>query len=216
MSSVRLGCSGWSYAHWREPVYHGLPAGRWLGRYGELFPTVEVNASFYRLPTRHAAELWAERSPAGFVFAVKASRYLTHVRRLRDVRAGSARLLERMRPLAEAGKLGPLLWQLPETFPRDDERLAAALAALPDVRNCFEFRHPSWFCQPVLDQLAAAGAALVFGDHPARRFQMLEPTADWVYIRFHHGSRGVRGGYSPAELRGWARRIRGWSRRGDV
>ena len=213
---IRIGCSGWSYQHWRDPVYDGRPVREWLARYAEMFPTVEVNATFYRLPTLRTVAGWAERSPPGFVFAVKVSRYLTHVRHLLDVRDGGTRLRDRIRPLAESGKLGPLLWQLPETFPRDDERLAAALEAVPDVRNCFEFRHPSWFCEPVLERLAAAGAALVFADHPERRFQTFEPTADWVYLRFHYGSHGVRGGYSVRELEGWAERIRGWSTRGDV
>jgi uncharacterized protein YecE (DUF72 family) len=213
---VRIGCSGWSYAHWRKPVYGGAPSGRWLGLYAEHFPTVEVNASFYRLPTLRMARGWAERSPEGFVFAVKMSRYVTHIRRLRDVPVNVGKLIRRIEPLAEAGKLGPLLWQLPETFPRDDERLAAALRALPDGRNCFEFRHPSWFCPEVREMLAGAGAALVVGDRPERRFQTLEPTADWAYVRFHYGSRGRRGNYSDAELHEWAERIRGWARRGDV
>jgi len=211
-----IGCSGWSYAHWRDPVYDGAPAGRWLGLYAERFPTVEVNASFYWLPTLRMAQGWAERASDGFVFAVKMSRYVTHIRRLRDVPANVALLMRRIEPLAAAGKLGPLLWQLPESFPRDDERLAAALRALPGGRNCFEFRHPSWFCPEVRKLLADAGAALVVGDHPQRAFQTLEPTADWMYVRFHHGARGRRGNYSETELREWARRIRGWGRRGDV
>jgi uncharacterized protein YecE (DUF72 family) len=214
--TVLIGCSGWSYPHWREPVYERRPQREWLARYAELFPTVEVNASFYRLPSARMVQGWADRSPDGFTFAVKVSRYLTHVRRLREIADGAARLAERMRPLADAGKLGPYLWQLPENFHRDDDRLAQALAALPDGRNAFEFRHPSWFCTPVFDLLAGAGAALVVGDHPQRRFQTLEPTADWMYVRFHYGSRGVRGSYTPKELEGWAERIRGWRRRGDV
>src|SRR6266702_3371185 len=93
---VRIGCSGWSYQHWRDPVYHGRPAGEWLRRYADMFPTVEVNASFYRLPALRTVQTWADRSPDGFVFAVKVSRYLTHVRRLRDVGDGAARLLDRV------------------------------------------------------------------------------------------------------------------------
>jgi uncharacterized protein YecE (DUF72 family) len=124
--------------------------------------------------------------------------------------------MERIEPLAEAGKLGPLLWQLPETFHRDDERLADALSALPAGRNCFEFRHASWFCPEVREMLADAGAALVVGDHPERPFQTLEPTTDWAYVRFHYGARGRRGNYSETELQEWAERIRRWGRRGDV
>ncbi len=214
--TVLIGCSGWSYAHWREPVYERRPEREWLARYAQLFPTVEVNASFYRLPAARMVQGWAERSPDGFLFSVKVSRYLTHIRRLRDVGDGVRTLVDRMRPLSDAGKLGPYLWQLPESFHRDDDRLAGALAAMPDGRNAFEFRHPSWFCEPVFELLSAAGAALVVGDDPRRRFQTLEPTADWMYLRFHHGSRGVRGNYSPRELEEWAGRIRVWRGRGDV
>lgn len=216
MGTVLIGCSGWSYPDWREPVYGNSPEREWLGLYAQRFSTVEVNASFYRLPTRRAAQTWAERSPDGFVFAVKASRYLTHVRRLQGVRDGAARLLERIQPLADAGKLGVLLWQFPDTFHRDDERLSAALAQLPDIRNAFEFRHPSWFCRPVRQMLTGAGAALVVADHPDRPAPVHAPTAGWAYIRFHHGTRGRRGGYSLGELEPWARRITRWSRHGDV
>jgi uncharacterized protein YecE (DUF72 family) len=147
---------------------------------------------------------------------VKVSRYLTHVRRLRDAGDGFRRLHERIEPLADSRKLGPLLWQLPETFHRDDRRLADALVALPRGRHCFEFRHASWFCEPVYTILREAGAALVIGDHPQRGFQELERTADWTYVRFHHGRRGRRGNYAPTELRRWARLVAGWRRAGDV
>jgi uncharacterized protein YecE (DUF72 family) len=124
--SVRIGCSGWNYAHWRERVYpKGLPQRRWLEHYATLFDTVEVNTTFYRLPRREAVASWVEESPAGFLFAVKASRYLTHVKRLREMEEGVARFYERIEPLARSPKLGPVLWQLPPTFRRDDERLAS-------------------------------------------------------------------------------------------
>jgi uncharacterized protein YecE (DUF72 family) len=213
---IRIGCSGWAYAHWREPVYQGAPASSWLARYAELFDTVEINATFYRLPTTRAAAGWAGRTPERFVFAVKVSRYLTHVRRLEGVEDGMRRLGERIAPIAERGKLGPLLWQLPETFHRDDARLAAALAALPDGRHAFEFRHPSWFVPDVARLLRRHGVALVVGDHPSRPFQSAERTADFSYVRFHHGHRGRGGNYSDAELREWAARIAAWARAGDV
>ena len=216
MGRILVGCSGWSYPHWRKPVYGGRPAREWLSIYAERFPTVEVNATFYRLPSTRMVAGWTERSPAGEVFAVKASRYITHIKHLGGVREGGERLVARIRPLADAGKLGPLLWQLPETFHRDDDRLDAALRDLPAGRNCFEFRHPSWFCDAVYDRLSAVGAGLVFGDHPTRRFQTFVRTADWVYIRFHHAARGLRGGYSAGELRTWADRIGGWAESGDV
>jgi len=211
-----IGCSGWNYAHWREVFYpRGLPAARWLSHYAEHFDTVEVNATFYRLPTLKATRDWAEGSPPGFVFAVKASRYLTHVKRLREIAAGWSRLAPLLEPLVEAGKLGPVLWQLPETFHRDDERLDEALMALPHRRHCFEFRHESWFVPEVEEILRAHRAALVIGIDPTRPFQTLSRPTDWTYVRFHRG-RGRGGNFTRSQLEEWAGRIRAWLADGDV
>jgi uncharacterized protein YecE (DUF72 family) len=207
---VRVGCSGWNYRHWREPVYERAPSSRWLELYAERFDTVEINATFYRLPTRKAVAGWVAGTPDGFLFAVKASRYLTHIKRLRDLGPGVERFLDRIEPLVESPKLGPLLWQLPPNFQRDDERLDEALSRLPRLEHAFEFRHPSWFAADVYALLRERGVALVIGDDPSRRFQTHELTADWTFVRFHRGSRGRRGNYSQAELEEWARRIRGW------
>jgi uncharacterized protein YecE (DUF72 family) len=216
MAETRIGCSGWNYAHWREVFYpRGLPESRWLEHYASVFDTVELNASFYRLPTRKSAERWAAATPPGFVFAVKASRYLTHVKRLRETGKGYARLCEAIEPLIDANKLGPILWQLPETFHRDDDRLASALAELPEGRHCVEFRHESWFVPEVLAILREHDAALVIGDHPERPFQTLDLTADWTFIRLHKG-RGRDGNYTPAQLKEWARRVREWRSEVDV
>jgi uncharacterized protein YecE (DUF72 family) len=211
-----IGCSGWNYRHWRERFYpRGLPASRWLEHYAQTFDTVEVNATFYRLPTRKAAKGWADATPDGFVLAIKASRYLTHVKRLREVAGGWKRLSQRIEPIVEAGKLGPLLWQLPENFHRDDERLTAALDALPPGRHCFEFRHESWFVPQVEKLLRAHEAALVIGDDPKRPFQTLARTANWTYLRFHRG-RGRDGNYTPKQLEEWSARVREWLAEGDV
>jgi uncharacterized protein YecE (DUF72 family) len=212
---VRIGCSGWNYDHWRERVYpKGLPPSRWLEHYATLFDTVEVNATFYRLPLRSSVARWVEQTPPDFVFTVKASRYLTHIKRLTDLGPGLARFYERIEPLVESPKLGPVLWQLPERFHRDDDRLAGALARLPPGLHCFEFRHPSWFAADVYALLRGRGAALVIGDTRERPFQTHELTADWTFVRFHHGHRGRRGNYSESELEEWARRIDRW--RADV
>jgi uncharacterized protein YecE (DUF72 family) len=216
MKPVRIGCSGWSYQHWRDVVYEGAPPSRWLELYAARFDTVEVNATFYRLPTVRAVEGWARQTPDGFLFAVKASRYLTHIRRLRDLGEGIERFLERIRPLAVAGKLGPMLWQLPETFHRDDDRLEQALALLPPGRHTFEFRHPSWFHPDVERLLATHGVALAIGDSPDRPFQRHTLTASWTYVRFHFGRRGREGNYAQSELEEWAARIRAWRRRAEV
>ncbi len=211
LQAVHIGCSGWNYPDWRSELYpRDLPTRRWLECYAERFSTVEVNATFYRLVSRDAVAHWVEQTPPGFVFAVKASRYLTHVKRLGDLAGGVARFYERIEPLIEADRLGPVLWQLPESFRRDDDRLADALAVLPEGRHAFEFRHASWFVPEVYGLLREHAAALVIGDHPARPFQAQEATAGWCYVRLHYGRRGRRGNYSPSELRAWADRLHAW------
>jgi uncharacterized protein YecE (DUF72 family) len=208
VKAVHVGCSGWQYRSWREVLYPpGLAQRRWLERYAEVFDTVEVNATFYRLPKRSTVARWAEITPADFCFAVKGSRYLTHVRRLRDLHDGVARLVSVLEPLSASGKLGPTLWQLPPTFQRDDERLASALAALPPGRNAFEFRHPSWFAEDVYSLLREYGVALVVADRASLHEAPWIDTAGWWYLRFHHGRSGRRGNYSDTELRRWATRI---------
>jgi uncharacterized protein YecE (DUF72 family) len=214
---VRIGCSGWNYTHWRERVYpKGLPASRWLEQYATLFDTVEVNATFYRLPTQKAVVGWVAQTPPDFLFSIKASRYLTHIKRLTDLASGVARFYDRIDPIVRSPKLGPVLWQLPGNFRRDDERLARALEQLPPGRHCFEFRHESWFADDVYDLLRQHGVALVIGDDPRREFQAHELTADWTFIRFHRGRRGRNGNYSDRELEDWSRRIEGWRGMVDV
>ena len=216
MNEVRIGCSGWNYPHWREIFYPGgLSARRWLEHYATLFDTVEVNATFYRLPTRRAVSGWAEQSPPGFLFAVKGSRYLTHVRRLRDTGHGVSRFYSPLEPLIAEGKLGPVLWQLPATFRRDDERLAIFLDGLPPGRHAVELRHESWFADDVYSLLRERQAALTIGDHPDRPFQTRELTACWTFVRFHYG-RGRDGNYSRRQLEEWRSRIAQWRRRVDV
>jgi uncharacterized protein YecE (DUF72 family) len=217
MKSVWIGCSGWNYADWRGRFYpQGEPQRRWLELYAERFNTVEVNATFYRLPTREAVANWARQTPPTFRFVIKASRYLTHIKRLSDMREGVARFYERLEPMIEAGRLGPVLWQLPENFHRDDDRLSGWLAALPAGLHAIEFRHPSWFAEPVLNELRRHGVALTVGDHPKRPFQSLEATASWRYVRFHYGHRGREGNYSQTEIAQWAHRIAAWRRTHEV
>jgi uncharacterized protein YecE (DUF72 family) len=210
---VCIGCSGWNYASWKDEFYEGRPPRLWLQHYARFFGTVEVNNTFYRLPLETSVARWVEETPPGFVFAVKGSRYLTHVKRLSDLDTGVERYYERLRPLVASPKLGPVLWQLPANFRRDDERLGAALTALPEGRHCFEFRHASWFAEPVYELLRAHDAALVIGDRPeVKDFQTFEITTDWTYVRFHYGSRGRDGNYSERELEEWARRFEQWRR----
>ena len=219
MKPVRVGCSGWVYKDWRGGLYpEGLPQRAWLRHYAERFDTVEVNSTFYRLPLVSSVESWVEETPPGFVFAVKGSRYLTHVKRLGDLGRGLDRFFERLEPLVSSGKLGPVLWQLPENFHRDDDRLRGALDALAarPGRHAFEFRHPSWFEAGVYAILRDAGAPLVIAHDPRRPFVERVLTAPWTYVRFHRGERGVAGNYSRSELELWRRRIAAWRSRAEV
>jgi uncharacterized protein YecE (DUF72 family) len=217
LKPVHVGCSGWNYSDWRGRFYpQKLPTSRWLEAYARTFDTVEVNSTFYRLASRKAVERWVEQTPPSFVFALKASRYLTHIRRLRDMGRGIRRFYAPLAPLLESGRVGPILWQLPETFHRDDDALGFALERLPEGRHCFEFRHPSWFEPAVLELLHDHGVALVIGDHPQRPFQAIELTTDWTFVRFHYGRRGRNGNYSTAELETWKRRLAAWRARAEV
>lgn len=220
MPPVHIGCSGWNYRDWRERFYPpGLPPRDWLEHYARHFDTVEVNTTFYRLIEREAVARWVRQTPAHFVFAVKGSRFLTHMKRLTDRDRGIARFYERIEPLVAAGRLGPVLWQLPDTFRRDDERLSAWLRALegfPPSRHCLEFRHPSWFVGEVEALLREHRAALVIADRPGLDFQTHALTADWTFVRLHQGARGRRGNYSETELRAWAQRLAAWRERVEV
>jgi uncharacterized protein YecE (DUF72 family) len=218
MKPVHIGCSGWNYVAWRELFYpKGVPQNRWLEHYANHFGTVEVNSTFYRLPKRDAVARWATQVPDDFVFTVKSSRYLTHIKRLTDMREGVQRFYERIEPLIDSGKLGPVLWQLPPNFRRDDARLADALRELPPGRHCFEFRDASWFAADVYRLLREHGVALVIGDRPeVAGFQTHEMTADWTFVRFHYGHRGRRGNYSVSELETWRRRVAAWRREREV
>jgi uncharacterized protein YecE (DUF72 family) len=215
--ALHIGCSGWNYTSWKDDFYGGKPARLWLQHYAQFFDTVEINNTFYRLPFETSVARWVAETPPHFLFAVKASRYLTHIRRLTDLGGGIERFYQRLEPLIRTPKFGPVLWQLPANFRRDDERLAAALAALPTGRHCFEFRHASWFADPVYDLLRRHQAALVIGDRPeVKEFQTDELTTDWTYVRFHYGSRGRGGNYSERELEEWARRFEDWSREVEI
>ena len=216
---LRVGCSGWVYKDWRGSFYPDkLPQREWLAHYSRTFDTVEINNTFYRLPSEAAVKGWVEQTPDGFAYAVKASRYLTHVKKLKGLaQYGRTRLFNALAPMNDAGKLAVVLWQLPPNFHRNDERLRESLEALPEGRHAFEFRHPSWFCDDVYALLHHRNVALVVADDPEMPFQDHgEHTADWTYMRFHRGSRGREGNYSRAELEQWARRIRGWRREVDV
>jgi uncharacterized protein YecE (DUF72 family) len=211
VDEIRIGCSGWNYRDWRGRVYPSdVPVRRWLAHYATLFDTVEINNTFYRLAKPKAVASWVADTPEDFVFAVKASQYLTHMKRLRDMEMGIGRFFDAIAPLAASPKMGPVLWQLPERMQCDIDVLAGALDVLGGwgrFQHCFEFRHPSWFVEPVLELLRWHGVALAIGDHPARPWQPWVRTTDWSFVRFHSGARGRRGNYSETELRALADRV---------
>jgi uncharacterized protein YecE (DUF72 family) len=204
--ALLIGTSGWQYAHWRGRLYPaGLPQRRWLEHYAERFATVEVNATFYRLPRAATVEDWARRTPDDFVVAVKASRYLTHVLRLREPAEPIARLMRTLEPLGD--RLGPVLVQLPPNMRRDLDALDGALRHFPaGVRVAVEPREASWFDDATRALLERRGAALCAADRPGSR-RPLWRTADWGYLRLHEGRASPAPCYGRTALDGWARRL---------
>jgi uncharacterized protein YecE (DUF72 family) len=203
---IYVGTSGWQYDWWKETFYGGAPKRAWLEIYASRFPVVEVNNSFYQLPKEATFEKWKAETPAGFQFAVKASRYITHIRRLRD--CGEPVKLFWSRATRLGDKLGPVLFQFPPNFGAEVDRLREFLTLLPDgMRAAFEFRDDSWRSDTVLSLLDDAGAAWVLADRPGWRVPLLV-TGRWSYVRFHQG-RAVHPGYTQRKLREWAERIAG-------
>jgi uncharacterized protein YecE (DUF72 family) len=213
MASIRIGTSGWHYQHWSDILYPpGLAARGYLDCYARHFETVEINATHYRLPETATLEHWREETGPDFVFACKASRYITHMKKLKEPEKTTGKFFEAVGHLEP--KLGPVLFQLPPRWHADGERLGGFLDSLPPgLRFAFEFREPSWHCDPVFEILRAHNAALCIHDHPDCGSPVLV-TADFAYIRFHGTSAGYRGCYSDSQLAGWARRIVGWRAQG--
>jgi uncharacterized protein YecE (DUF72 family) len=203
--TIWIGTSGWQYDSWRRRFYpEKLPKSRWLEFYAQRLSAVEVNNSFYRLPSEGAFQRWRDATPDGFLIAPKVSRYITHIRRLRD--AGESMELFWSRAARLKPKLGPLLFQLPPTFKADPERLRAFVRFIPrEVRAAFEFRHPTWETDEVREILETAGAALVLADRPRARVKPVV-TGGWSYVRFHQGN-PLGAAYPLAKLRRWADRL---------
>jgi len=213
---VVVGTSGWQYRDWRGPLYPpDLPQHDWLAYYASRYATVENNSTFYRLPARDTFADWQARTPADFVMSIKASRYLTHVKRLRDPEEPVARLMAAATGLG--GRLGPVLLQLPPNLTADPQRLDACLAAFARQRGsgrgaggvlvAVEPRHPSWWTEEVRQVLAARGAALCWADQLGRPVTPLWRTAGWGYLRFHQGAARPWPRYGPRALRSWAERL---------
>lgn len=200
---IRVGCCGWNYKHWRGIFYpRELGPGEWFGFYARRFDTVEINNTFYKLPEAQVFDGWRQQAPTGFLYAVKASRFLTHMKKLKDAAEPLANILGRARQLGR--HLGPVLYQLPPGWRCNEERLAEFLALLPDdLRHVLEFRERSWYAPGILRMLAQRSVSLCVHDMPdsATGPMALGPAA---YVRFHGAGGKYTGSYTEAELRPWA------------
>ncbi len=201
-----IGTSGWHYDDWRGRFYpEKLPRNKWLEFYAQRFPTVELNNSFYRLPSENALKGWYNSSPPDFTFAVKVSRFITHIKRLKDCDEAITNFMSRAGILKE--KLGPLLYQLPPSMHRNDGTLKSFLNSLPQgLKHVIEFRHQSWLVEEVFDILRQYNAGLCIFDMPELTCPLVA-TADFAYIRFHGSDSLYSSCYSDEELSDWANRI---------
>jgi uncharacterized protein YecE (DUF72 family) len=209
-AAVHIGTSGWHYKHWKGPFYpEKLPASKMLEFYTRHFDTVEMNNSFYRLPPENAVVQWRESTPRSFCFAVKGSRFLTHMKKLKDPEPGIEKFFSRVDLLGP--KLGPVLFQLPPWWEVNAERLEAFLGALPRRRRyAFELRNPTWHTEEVYRILRRHNAAFcifeIAGFHSGIRI-----TANFTYVRLHGPGGAYQGSYKAQTLEQWADQIRGWS-----
>ena len=210
---IRIGTSGYHYKHWKGPFYpERLPASKMLAFYMERFDTVELNNTFYRLPPKTAVAEWRASTPDDFLFAAKGSRFITHMKKLKDPEQGLHRFFDHILGLGE--KLGPVVFQLPPFWELDLERLVTFLAAVPTGhRYAFEFRNPSWHCDEVYSLLKRFNAAFCPFDIAGYQSPILV-TADFAYVRLHGPGPGpYQGSYSKKALADWAKRIGGWSKK---
>ena len=209
---IWIGTSGWHYKHWVGNFYPPrLSGSRMLAHYIQHFDTVELNNTFYKLPAKSSLSAWRDSTPPGFHFAVKGSRFLTHMKKLNNAQDGLIRFLDAVEVLEP--KLGPVLFQLPPNWEIDIGRLAAFLALLPADRRCaFEFRNPTWNTPQIYDLLARHNAGYCIFDL-AGYLSPLQVTADFAYIRLHGPGGKYQGSYSDAALEEWVEKISGWTRR---
>lgn len=213
MARIHIGTSGWSYSHWRGAFYPAaLSAQRMLDHYARIFDCVEINNSFYRLPSAQTLLDWRRTVGPDFVFAVKASRFITHNKKLKDAQLTVPRLLERIAVLGP--QLGPVLFQLPPTWSLNLSRLAEFLQILPQgLRFAMEFRHPAWHCQPVYALLRRHQVAFcIFELGESNSPHVI--TSDLVYVRLHGPRQRYQGSYGDEALRHWALRLRQWAKSG--
>lgn len=210
-SRTYIGTSGWNYKHWLGPFYpQRFPAKDMLEFYARHFDTVELNNSFYHLPTADSFEKWRAITPKHFVFAVKASRFTTHMKKLKEPKSSTEKFFAAAEKLEE--KLGVILFQLPPRWKANLERLSEFLDAMPrEYRYAFEFREESWFAAEVYELLRKHNVALCIY-HMKGWNSPMEVTADFVYVRMHGTETQYGGSYSPNMIEEWASRIREWQR----
>jgi uncharacterized protein YecE (DUF72 family) len=209
LGRIHIGTSGWHYAHWRGPFYpDNFPPAKMLRWYAERFDTVEINNSFYQLPTAAALAAWCRETPANFCFALKASRYITHNRKLKYPKETVRKFMSQAARLKR--RLGPILFQLPPSWKVNVERLEEFVGSLPRRRRyAFEFRNPTWNTSPVYETLRRHNAAFCIFELAGFR-SPLEVTADFAYVRLHGPGNAYQGDYSGRHLRMWAKRIETW------
>ncbi|HEX3625611.1 MAG TPA: DUF72 domain-containing protein [Verrucomicrobiae bacterium] len=206
MEQIQIGTSGWSYKEWANDFYHGVKSREQFQFYATHFSTVEINNTFYRLPLLSTVRAWRQQAPANFVFAVKGSRFITHILRLNNLGRALGNFMRRIQPLGD--KLGPILWQLPPNFKPDFPRLERFLKRLPSkYSHAIEFRHPDWMNESTFALLRKYNAAFVWVSS-MRMPLNFSVTADFIYARFHGLSGGARHDYTAKELEPWAEHIR--------
>lgn len=234
MSKIFIGTSGWSYEHWKGVFYpEGLNKNKWLEFYCQDFNTVEINSTFYHLPREKTIVNWVKKTPEDFTFAVKASRFITHIKKLKDIKEPLERFLDITFLFGE--KLGPVLFQFPPGFKKDSGQLEEFLSAFTSggkkhlgfekfsktglgglpvtgLAAVLEFRHPSWFCDEVYNLLRKFNSALCFSDTP--NYPYLEKvTADFIYLRLHGHEKLYASEYPTKQLEGYAQKITNWSKK---
>jgi len=200
---IRIGTSGWHYDHWRQRFYpEGLAKSKWFLHYAQHFDTVEVNNTFYQLPKEKSVENWYKQAPDNFLYTVKANRYITHIKRLKDASESLDRFFDTVGILAE--KLGPILYQLPPSLHKNLELLASFIKLLPKKRTAvFEFRHDSWYSEDTYDLLKKSNVAFCIHDMPGKQSPRIV-TADVIYLRFHGTTGRYAGNYPKPALKKWA------------
>lgn len=204
---IRIGTSGWHYNHWTKLFYPPeLPKNEWLQHYAKHFDTVEINNTFYQLPKEKSLNRWRQHTPKNFVYAVKANRYITHVKKLKDASESLERFFQSVRLLKE--KLGPVLYQLPPGLHKDIDLLRNFIKLLPkDVAGFFEFRHKSWLSEDVFNLLDESAVGFCIHDLAGIQTPRII-TGNMIYVRFHGPAGRYRGDYSPSQLRNWAQWIK--------